>query len=123
MSTRKLNLEDILVNLNLHGLKLRNLVHGLNIPPGKDAAFCLSCFLFDKLTGNSGSHVFTKDGFRNWKKVNDGNNCSFLNHMGKEPNSFHRASEQAMTDLMNQSQHIQKVKISILIKLQAINCG
>ena len=29
--------------------------------------------------------------------------------MGKEPNSFHRASEQAMTDLMNQSQHIQKV--------------
>ena len=29
--------------------------------------------------------------------------------MGKEPNSFHRASEQAMIDLMNQSQHIQKV--------------
>ncbi|XP_075645129.1 uncharacterized protein LOC142616131 [Castanea sativa] len=28
--------------------------------------------------------------------------------MGK-PNSFHRASEQAMTDLMNQSQHIQKI--------------
>ncbi|KAK9998134.1 hypothetical protein SO802_017737 [Lithocarpus litseifolius] len=29
--------------------------------------------------------------------------------MRKEPNSFHRASEQAMTDLMKQSQHIQKV--------------
>ncbi|XP_075658882.1 uncharacterized protein LOC142628724 [Castanea sativa] len=29
--------------------------------------------------------------------------------LGKEPNFFHRASEQAMTDLMNQSQHIQKV--------------
>ncbi|KAL0004205.1 hypothetical protein SO802_011766 [Lithocarpus litseifolius] len=81
----------------------------LEYSPSKDAAFCLPCFLFDKRTGNSGSHVFTKDGFRNWKKVNDGNNCSFLNHMGKEPNSFHRASEQAMTDLMNQSQHIQKV--------------
>ena len=32
-----------------------------------------------------------------------------MNHIGKEPNSFHRASEQAMTDLMNQSQYIQKV--------------
>ena len=29
--------------------------------------------------------------------------------MGKEPNSFHKASEQVMTDLMNQSQHIQNV--------------
>ena len=29
--------------------------------------------------------------------------------MGKEPNSFHRASEQAITNLMNQYQHIQKV--------------
>ena len=98
MSTRKLNLEVILVNLNIHGLQNSN-----------DAAFCLPCFLFDKPTGNFGSHVFTKDGFRNWKKVNDGNNCSFLNHMGKEPNSFHKASEQVMTDLMNQSQHIQNV--------------
>ncbi|XP_075640504.1 uncharacterized protein LOC142612275 [Castanea sativa] len=81
----------------------------LEYSPSKDDAFCLPCFLFDKPTGNSGSHVFIKDGFRNWKKFNDGNNCSYLNHMGKEPNSFHRASEQAMTDLMNQSQHIQNV--------------
>ncbi|KAL0009549.1 hypothetical protein SO802_011051 [Lithocarpus litseifolius] len=80
----------------------------LEYSPSKDAAFCLPCFLFDKPTGNSGSHVFIKDGFQNRKKVNDGNNCFFLNHMGKEPNSFHRASEQAKTDLMNQSQHIQK---------------
>ena len=65
----------------------------LEYSPSKDATFCLPCFLFDKPTGNSGSHVFTKDGFRNWKEVNDGNNCSFLNHMGKEPNSFHKASE------------------------------
>ena len=81
----------------------------LEYSPSKDASFFLPCFLFDKPTGNSRSHVFTKDGFRHWKKVNDGNNCSFLNHMAKEPNSFHRASEQAMIDLMNQSQHIQKV--------------
>ena len=31
MSTRKLNLEVILVNLNIHGLQLRNLVHGLQL--------------------------------------------------------------------------------------------
>ena len=73
----------------------------LEYSPSKDVVFCLPCFLFDKPTGNSGSHVFTKDGFQNWKKVNDGNNYSFLNHMGKEPNSFHRAFEQAKTDLMN----------------------
>ncbi|KAL4620489.1 hypothetical protein ACB092_06G158100 [Castanea dentata] len=81
----------------------------LEYSPSKDVALCLPCFLFDKPTGNSGSHVFAKDGFWNWKKVNDGNNCSFLNHKGKEPNSFHRAFKHAMIDLMNQSQHIQKV--------------
>ena len=37
----------------------------LEYSPSKDAAFCLLCFLFDKPTRNSGSHVFTKDGFRN----------------------------------------------------------
>ena len=35
----------------------------LEYSPSKDAAFCLPCFLFDKPTGNSESHVFTKDGF------------------------------------------------------------
>ena len=35
----------------------------LEYSPSKDAAFCLPCFLFDKPTGNSKSHVFTKDGF------------------------------------------------------------
>ena len=29
----------------------------------QDTAFCLSCFLFEKPIGNSGSHLFTKDGF------------------------------------------------------------
>ena len=35
----------------------------LEYSPSKDVAFCLPCFLFDKPTGNSRSHVFTKDGF------------------------------------------------------------
>ena len=50
----------------------------LEYSPSKDVAFCLPCFLFDKPTRNSGSHVFTKDGFRNQKKVNDGNNETFF---------------------------------------------
>ena len=44
MSTRKLNLEDILINLNLHGLQLRNLVHGLNIHLVKMLLFVYRAF-------------------------------------------------------------------------------
>ncbi|XP_062152101.1 LOW QUALITY PROTEIN: uncharacterized protein LOC133860528 [Alnus glutinosa] len=53
--------------------------------------------------------VFTIDGFRNWKKVRDGKNCAFLNHIGKDHNSFNRIAERSYEDLKNQSQHIQNV--------------
>lgn len=75
----------------------------------KDAAFCLPCFLFNKPSGHPTQRVFTIDGFRNWKKVRDGKNCAFLNHIGKDPNSFHRIPERPYEDLKNQSQHIQNV--------------
>ncbi|XP_062170522.1 uncharacterized protein LOC133876256 [Alnus glutinosa] len=58
-----------------------------------DAAFCLPCFLFNKPSGHPTQRVFTIDGFKNWKKVRDGKNCAFLNHIGKDPNSFHRIAE------------------------------
>jgi hypothetical protein len=53
---------------------------------GKDAAFCLPCFLFNKPTGHPTQHVFTIDGFNNWNKVRDGKYCAFLNHIEKDPN-------------------------------------
>ena len=44
MSTRKLNLEVILVNLNIHGLQLRHLVHGLKIQLVKILLFVYHAF-------------------------------------------------------------------------------
>jgi hypothetical protein len=75
----------------------------------KDAAFCLPWFLFNKPSGHLTQRVFTIDGFKSWKKVRDGKNCTFLNHIGKDPNSFHRTAERSYEDLKNQSQHIQNV--------------
>jgi hypothetical protein len=43
------------------------------------------------------------------KKVGDEKNVVFLNHIGKDPNSFYKILERSCEDLINQSQHIQKV--------------
>ncbi|KAG9446816.1 hypothetical protein H6P81_012944 [Aristolochia fimbriata] len=53
--------------------------------------------------------VFITRGFDKWKKVNDGKNCAFLGHMGKDHNSQHNKAEKACLDLMNQAYHIQNV--------------
>ena len=60
----------------------------LEYSPSKDIAFCLPCYLFKKSSGRVGSRAFTIEGFRKWKKVNDGENCAFLSHIGKDPNAF-----------------------------------
>nr|GMC74099.1 zinc finger MYM-type protein 1-like [Ipomoea batatas] len=74
--------------------------------PSKDAAFCLPCYLFHTQDGPPGLHAFTINGFRSWKKVRDGKNCSFLTHIGKDLTSPHRNAEKACADLMNQQSHI-----------------
>ncbi|XP_059458371.1 uncharacterized protein LOC132187966 [Corylus avellana] len=81
----------------------------LEYSPDKDAPFCLPCFLFSKPSGHPTQRVFTIDGFKNWKRVRDGKHCAFLNHIGKDPNSFHIIAERSYEDLKNQSQHIQNV--------------
>lgn len=78
----------------------------LEYSPQIDAAFCLPCFLFNKLDGHK---AFTVDGFRNWKKVRDGKYCAFLSHVGKERDSYHKLCEQACEDLKNQAQHLPQV--------------
>ena len=60
----------------------------LEYSPTKDAAFCLSCYLFCKPTGRPGSATFIVDGFQSWKKVNNGENCAFLTHVGKRSKLF-----------------------------------
>jgi hypothetical protein len=50
----------------------------------KNTAFCFPCYLFpSKPSGKPGSDTFTVKGFNCWKKVNDGERCAFLTHMGK----------------------------------------
>ncbi|XP_016173285.1 zinc finger MYM-type protein 1-like [Arachis ipaensis] len=75
-----------------------------------DAIYCFSCFLFAKESSiNTGSNAFIENGFRNWKKVNNGKECSLLNHIGKGPKSFHHKALKSCDDLMKQSQHIDRL--------------
>ncbi|GMI67693.1 hypothetical protein HRI_000438600 [Hibiscus trionum] len=55
----------------------------LEYSPTKDFAYCLPCFLFSKPLGHFGSNAFTRDGFRSWKRVNEGSNCAFFFYVGK----------------------------------------
>lgn len=55
-----------------------------------------------------GQNAFTVGGFRNWKKVGS-KNCYFQSHIRKDPSLTHRVVEQMYKDLINQSQHLQKV--------------
>ncbi|KAF8376972.1 hypothetical protein HHK36_030343 [Tetracentron sinense] len=82
----------------------------LQYSASKDAAFCLPYYLFTKKpTGRPASSAFTIEGFRNWRKVNDGENYAFLSHVGKDPISPHNVAERSYKDLMSQSLHIEKI--------------
>ncbi|QHO13683.1 Zinc finger MYM-type protein [Arachis hypogaea] len=75
-----------------------------------DAIYCFPCFLFAKEPSiNTGSNAFIENGFRNWKKVNSKKECALLNHIGKDPNSFHHKALKSCDDLMKQSQHIDRL--------------
>ncbi|GJW59593.1 zinc finger MYM-type protein 1-like protein [Tanacetum coccineum] len=51
----------------------------------KDAAYCLPCYLFNKKpVGRVGSDRFTKPEFNKWKKLNGGNDCAFIIHVGSD---------------------------------------
>ncbi|XP_050280585.1 uncharacterized protein LOC126721578 [Quercus robur] len=52
---------------------------------------------------------FTFIGFRNWKKVNNGKNCAFFNHVGEDPCSPQSNAVKYCDDLLNESVHIDKV--------------
>ncbi|KAK9123004.1 hypothetical protein Sjap_012606 [Stephania japonica] len=74
--------------------------------PEKDAMFCFPCYLFEN--GNKPQCTLTKEGFRCWKRVNDGANCPFLTHIGSI-NSPHRKSVKSVEDLSNVTRRIDKV--------------
>ncbi|GJZ90047.1 zinc finger MYM-type protein 1-like protein [Tanacetum coccineum] len=76
----------------------------------KDAAYCLPCYLFNKKpVGRVGSDRFTKPEFNKWKKLNGGNDCAFIIHVGKTPASTPNYSLRCYEALKNQSCHIENV--------------
>jgi hypothetical protein len=80
----------------------------LEYSPAKDAAFYFPCFLFSKKpSGKAGSDTFTVKGFNNWKKVNDGANCSLLVHMGNDSKSAHNFNMKCYDNLKNTVGHIE----------------
>jgi len=82
----------------------------LEYSPANDGAYCLTCYLFSsKPYGRFGSDVFTKQGFRSWRKVNARKRCAFLNHIGDSPCSPHNSAMKACEDLLNQSMHINNI--------------
>jgi hypothetical protein len=77
----------------------------LEYSPQLDRAFCLPCFLFE--TDPPSRPAFTVEGFKSWKRVS-GPKCAFLQHAGG-PNSSHFCAVKSSEDLMNPSQHINRV--------------
>ena len=78
----------------------------LEYSPKNDVVYCLVCYLTSKPTARD--NLFVVGGFRNWKKVG-GEDCSFHKREGKDPNSSHKIALKACNDLMNSSQHIEKL--------------
>ncbi|XP_075481088.1 uncharacterized protein LOC142521788 [Primulina tabacum] len=74
--------------------------------PSKDALFCFPWYLFE--LSEAEQSKFTIEGFRSWKRVNDGVDCAFLSHMGSS-NSTHNKSSKSVVDLMNVTRHIYKL--------------
>ncbi|XP_058775476.1 uncharacterized protein LOC131649734 [Vicia villosa] len=82
----------------------------LEYSPTNDAAYCLLCYLFcKKPSGHPGADVFTRKGFKAWRKVNSGKKCAFLIHIGDSPCSPHNNALKSSQDLFNQSIHIRNV--------------
>lgn len=81
----------------------------LEYSPHTNRAYCLPCFLFSKKPiGKVGSDTFIVKGFQNWKKVNCGNECSFLKHMG-DAGSAHNYSVRCFNNLKNTMAQIDNV--------------
>ncbi|GJS07649.1 zinc finger MYM-type protein 1-like protein [Tanacetum coccineum] len=74
----------------------------------KDVAYCLPCYFFNKKpVRRVGSDRFTKQGFNKWKKVNYGNDCAFITHVGKTSASAHNFSVRCYEALKNKLCHIK----------------
>uniref|UniRef100_A0A803KTI3 TTF-type domain-containing protein n=1 Tax=Chenopodium quinoa TaxID=63459 RepID=A0A803KTI3_CHEQI len=95
----------------------------LEYSPTMDAAYCFYCFLFAKKPlGRCGSDTFTVKGFKNWKKVNNGKDCAFLCHMGKDSNSAHNFSTNS-SKRHDELQATQLAEIEHLVEIEGLETG
>ncbi|XP_022853559.1 zinc finger MYM-type protein 1-like [Olea europaea var. sylvestris] len=62
---------------------------------------------------NYQNSALVTDGFNNWKRVNQGDECAFLTHISSTPSSFHNMFVRRAEDLMKPSGHIDKVMNAI----------
>ncbi|XP_052203196.1 uncharacterized protein LOC127808670 [Diospyros lotus] len=81
----------------------------LEYSPSEDKAYCFYCFLFLNDGHSSNISTLAIVGFDNWKRINQGNKCVFLTHVGSSPSSPHLNCVIMAKDLMNSSQHIERV--------------
>nr|XP_043615744.1 zinc finger MYM-type protein 1-like [Erigeron canadensis] len=73
--------------------------------PTTHKAYCFLCYLYkDKPNEQSGHSAFSCEGFDNWKKVNDWNNCPFLKHI---KSSTHKKAFVFATNLVNKEAHVE----------------
>ncbi|XP_057786802.1 uncharacterized protein LOC131004197 [Salvia miltiorrhiza] len=56
-----------------------------------------------------GSYALVNEGFDNWKRINQGNKCAFLTHVGSTATSPHTMCLRRAKDLMRPIGHIDKV--------------
>ncbi|KAK9713820.1 hypothetical protein RND81_06G053300 [Saponaria officinalis] len=85
------------------------------------AAYCIPCFLYATPSNCTGKNAFTIQGFRSWKKVNDGEKCAFLGHIERDHNSTHRIAVKKCNDLMKMEQHIDTIIDNITPEIIEMN--
>ncbi|XP_074557570.1 uncharacterized protein LOC141813501 [Curcuma longa] len=80
----------------------------LEYSPSKDKAYCFPCFLFENTSNSLARSALVSEGFNSWKRVNDGEKCAFLIHVGSLSSSHNRCVK-CVQDLMKPKQNIDKV--------------
>ncbi|XP_057791491.1 uncharacterized protein LOC131008576 [Salvia miltiorrhiza] len=83
--------------------------HWLEYSLSTNKAYCFYCFLFISEVNLPGSSALVKEGFDNWKRINQGKNCAFLTHVGSAATSPHTMCLRRAEDLMRPVGHIDKV--------------
>ncbi|KAL6570330.1 hypothetical protein OROMI_014844 [Orobanche minor] len=83
--------------------------HWLEYSLSTNKAYCFYCFLFISDVDIPISSALVKEGFDNWKRINQENKCAFLTHDGYAATSPHTMCLRRAKDLMRPVGHVDKV--------------